>query len=680
MGNRVAIFYNGIADFQRVFTVEKGKPTEIQIPVKAQHIADVLASLSVWGDVTIAKPPTYRPSNEKDGNLTLNANSVVKDLGVKLSGSKVRVTTSSGKTEGVLMGLQEDQEGTAGEPVGVTSYIFSTASGIEKIKFRDANKVEFLDEAVNSEISKALQRNYQTIKPNSTFVSLTLTTDKDRTDATVQYTVPAAAWKISYRLRENGSKTNLQAFAVVDNNTDEDWNDFRIAFVTGEPVTFETDLAESKVPRRSRRNVVKQEALAGYEAEDGMEACYESAGASRGMAKSMSFSAVAACAAPAGGMMRGARGATGPQGVQGPTGPDVFSKLLNVSAKEVGDFSIFESANVVSIAANRSAIVPVLSVNLSGTKSVAHYKSSNHAERPYRCLSLKNDTKQSLGEGVVTVYTDGVFSGSAIFPAMKPGEDRMVPHALETGIKVRRTVGAADYRIASVTLAKGLRKVNSVRLQETTYRVVNSREGKKDKFEFVLDHDNQMGWSDTIQVSVNIKRASSEASLTAKESLNNGTRYSFDLNPSETVVLTVTEKLTEQQEYTLLDEGLGWMEQAHFKGAFSNSESIKKVAALQKKLDAKDNEIEKLAKEVQRLTDQQIRLRESIKSVGGTDGKAGEWTDGKAGEWIAKLATAEDRITAIESSDMPKWTAERDELQEKVNEALEALSEEWVSK
>lgn len=673
MGNRVAIFSNGIADFQRVFSVEKGKPTEVLIPVKAQHIADVLATLSVWGDVVIAKPPTYRPSNEKDGTLQLNANSVVKDLGIKLSGAKVKITTPSTKVEGVLMGLQDDQEGTSGEPVTLSNYVVSTANGIEKVKFRDASKVEFLDDAVNSEIQKALQRNYQTIKPGSTFVSLTLTTEKDRAEAVVQYTVPAAAWKISYRLRENGSKTNLQAFAVVDNNTDEDWNDFKVAFVTGEPVTFETDLAEAKVPRRSRRNVVKQEALAGYEAEDGLEygqqalsdaPAYESmAVGARGVAKRSASFAACASAAPAGGMCRSVGSHA--------KGPDAFANILNVAAKEVGDFSVFESAGTVTVAANRSAIVPVLSANLSGVKTVAHYKSGNHAERPYRCLNVKNDTKQSLGEGVVTVYTDGVFSGSAILPAMKSGEERLVPHALETGIKVRRTVGAMNYRTTSVTLAKGLRKTTAVSFQEVTYQIVNVRESKKDKFEFVLDHD-KMKWQPNVEVTATLKRGTNEATLQPKESLNTGFRYSFELNPGETVTLNVVEKNVEENEFSLLDEGLSWMEDASFQGIFADSEGIKKVVALQKKLDAKDAAIEKLNNEVSRLTQQQNRLRENIKSVGSTDSKAGDW--------VAKLATTEDRITAVESDELPKLNAEREELQVKVDEALEALSEEWVAK
>ena len=61
--NRATIYSNGIADFQRVFKVSKSKPTQIALPVRQQHLGDVLASLTVSGDVKIDSPPSFQPAN-----------------------------------------------------------------------------------------------------------------------------------------------------------------------------------------------------------------------------------------------------------------------------------------------------------------------------------------------------------------------------------------------------------------------------------------------------------------------------------------------------------------------------------------------------------------------------------------------------------------------------------------
>ena len=44
--NRVTIFSNGLADFTRTYKVQKNKPIQVQIPVKKDHVGDVLASLN----------------------------------------------------------------------------------------------------------------------------------------------------------------------------------------------------------------------------------------------------------------------------------------------------------------------------------------------------------------------------------------------------------------------------------------------------------------------------------------------------------------------------------------------------------------------------------------------------------------------------------------------------------
>lgn len=621
--NKVSIFSNGIADFQRTFKVEKGKNTEIQIPVKATHIADVLASLSVWGDVTVIKPPTYKPSNESDGNLDINSFDVIKDLASKLSGTSVKISTIGNLNKkstcitGILVGLHEYTKKTT----MLTDYVVSTPCGLVNVNTQDVDKFEFLDESVNSEISKALQRNYQKIKPNSTFVSLVLGTNKEFAEGIVQYTVPAAAWKISYRLRETNGKVKLQAFAVVDNNTDEDWNDFKMSFVTGEPVTFETDLAEAKIPSRKKKNIVKAQAVDGYMVESGMKT-------------------------PKGSMMRSMAFAASAPNMELECSSAFVSDYEN---KEVGDFTVFESDSIVTIAANRSAVVPVMSVALNDAKTISHYKYDNNATRPYRCMSIKNDTNQSLGDGVGTIYIDGVFSGSAIIPAMKQGEEKLIPHALDTSVKVVKKTSNKNNNFTSIVLTKGLRKtVKSVECT-TQYFVTNLRNKK----ELLLEHDYNLN-------NPTVKTTLDGVLLKEKDHTERGIRYSFNLEKD--MLLEVKETKLEESVVNLSSD-LRWMD--GFK-VFEGNKNISKLLELKKKINEKEEEHSSCKEKIQKLSGQQNRLRENIKVLG---------SEAKA-EWIEKLDSSENKITEIENK-MDSIEKQKQELESKLEVELQNISEEW---
>ena len=65
--NRAVIYSNGIADFQRRYEVEGS--LRVAIPVKQEHVADVLASLHVLGEVRLSSPPTFDGMAAAKGRL-----------------------------------------------------------------------------------------------------------------------------------------------------------------------------------------------------------------------------------------------------------------------------------------------------------------------------------------------------------------------------------------------------------------------------------------------------------------------------------------------------------------------------------------------------------------------------------------------------------------------------------
>ena len=73
-------------------------------------------------------------------------------------------------------------------------------------------------------------------------------------DVTLAYSAPTAAWRASYRLVlpeiRGGEEVWLQAWAVVDNTSAEDWEDVDLTLATDAPLTFAVDL---RTPRTVAR-------------------------------------------------------------------------------------------------------------------------------------------------------------------------------------------------------------------------------------------------------------------------------------------------------------------------------------------------------------------------------------------------------------------------------------------
>lgn len=64
-------------------------------------------------------------------------------------------------------------------------------------------------------------------------------------DLIVSYAVPTATWKTTYRVAlpdEPGAPLLLQAWAMIDNVSEESWRDVRLSLATGAPLSFATDL------------------------------------------------------------------------------------------------------------------------------------------------------------------------------------------------------------------------------------------------------------------------------------------------------------------------------------------------------------------------------------------------------------------------------------------------------
>jgi hypothetical protein len=460
--------------------------------------------------------------------------------------------------------------------------------------------------------------------------------------------VPTPAWKFSYRARQTKDGWVLHGYAVVDNNTDEDWKDFKLSVATGCPVTFSTDLAEIRIPKRNKVNLVSDKAQGAVEVESFGASSLESAGGGYPARSLRNAVPAAACAAP-------------PRAKGGEYFGDFIEDVEDVAksgsatVQEAADSSVFTADQPVTVQAHKSALVPIFTLRLKNSELVLYYNHTKNPTQPMRAVRLTNEATHSLGRGACTVEQNSVYVGSAVLTACKPGESAMLCHAAETGVKVLQEAGRCQARVSSVELAKGILVTEMTNRQPTVYKFNNVRD---ESFTVIFDHT----------------RLLNKSTITCEgcifvESLKDGVeRYKLVAGKRNTAQCTLTETSIDKQR--IESNGvLKWF-QENADSPLLKDKNLAKVVGYQKELDDCNNEITTSKGKVTTLVNEQDRLRKNLESVKGTTDK---------GEWSERLVACEKEISNLEKTTLPQLEEKKKELTANLRAECARLTAKWTA-
>ncbi|HEX8374034.1 MAG TPA: DUF4139 domain-containing protein, partial [Geminicoccaceae bacterium] len=137
------------------------------------------------------------------------------------------------------MGVAEDC-GDAGCETILT--VLGDDGAVRRVVLTDEVEITILD----AEIAEALARGLGALREaaSGTMREVAVTFDGEAiADGAVTYVVAAPAWKTSYRaLTGPEGEVDLQAWAVIENATGEDWDDVALTLSSGSPRTLTADL------------------------------------------------------------------------------------------------------------------------------------------------------------------------------------------------------------------------------------------------------------------------------------------------------------------------------------------------------------------------------------------------------------------------------------------------------
>ena len=252
----VVLFSSGVGYFEHVGTIAGDVNTELRF--KTNQINDILKSLVLedrGGRIGAVIYPSQDPISKTLGSFQVNitGNPTLAELLTQLRGAKLTVTAQAERIAGTILGVERKLKAASdkGQVVDVWVVNLLTGGSIWAVPLDDVLKIELEEAQLQDELNKALLALAEARDQDKKPVTLNFRGDGER-QVRVGYVVETPIWKTSYRLILPGpdEKPKLQGWAILENQTDSDWNNVSLSLVSGRPISFIEDLYQPMyVPR-----------------------------------------------------------------------------------------------------------------------------------------------------------------------------------------------------------------------------------------------------------------------------------------------------------------------------------------------------------------------------------------------------------------------------------------------
>jgi hypothetical protein len=274
------------------------------------------------------------------------------------------------------------------------------------------------------------------------------------------------------------------------------------------------------------------------------------------------------------------------------------------SGQELGDLFEYKLKDKVTLKKNQSALVPIAQTEIEAEK-VSLWSGTSGSGRPLRGLWLRNTSPLTFDGGSFSVLENEVFAGEGLTDPIKPGERRLLSYATDLGLLVEAQTNSRPQHVTLAKISKGI-LTHVSRLEERTLYTVRNQDAAARTL--VVEHPARVGWS--------LAKGAKEP-----EEKSPGTyRFRLEVPAKATASLPVEEMRTLDVTYSISDLSTDQI------GLFVKNKTItpEMAQALQKIMDQKtvvaklEEEMENRQKDIDRIVEDQGRLRENMKALRGS--------------------------------------------------------------
>jgi hypothetical protein len=324
------------------------------------------------------------------------------------------------------------------------------------------------------------------------------------------------------------------------------------------------------------------------------------------------------------------------------------------SGEQVGDLFEYRVDQPVTLARNRSALIPIVQTRLEGAR-VSVFNTSIRSERPMSALRLRNSSDLTLEAGPMTIFDGDTYVGEAAIDRLKPGEERFIPFSLDFGTHVSVKEEAGSGPVFLVTASKGTVTARYYAIAKKTFTIKNQTDRARVLY---FEHPVNGDWELT------------EDSAKPVETNARVRRFRVPMEPNSTQTLLISERLesvdafyTSQMtgETLAVFAARGYVDDAA-KAVLTDIVEIRtKIATLEEALTANQEEVEKIKEDQDRLRDNIDSLKETAEARS------------LIARYIAKADAQETRLEQLDAERV-KATAEKQRLEKELGIAAEKVS------
>ncbi|MBW2456015.1 MAG: hypothetical protein JRI68_15970 [Deltaproteobacteria bacterium] len=459
---RVRLYETGVGYFERTGAIAGGG--DVILPVPAGHLDDALKSLVVlskdgkttvdgveFGSNVSHNMARRLAGLSADGDGSISHQTLLASMkGVPVE-LKVAGAVHKGRLVDVLAsppgGHEECARRVEGKDAPVrtcvtkrysTLLLLTDRDEVRRFRSTEVTSVRPTDPAWRSRLGSALDALSERSAQSSRKLRVLA---KQGQSITLGYVAETPIWRSTYRLvlDDTGKGGDqLQAWALLHNDTDEDWKKVRVELVNGRPDSFLFPLA---APRYARRELVTpQQELSTVpqllnQTVDNMWSV-ESHGAGglglSGIGEGGGGRGYGIGMGRIGTIGHGAGVATG-IGQSALLAVGNLAGLAKADGIESGALFRYALANPIDLRAHGSALLPFASETVKVAR-IAYFDRPGMAARSG--VHLTNSTRQTFPAGPISIFASGGFAGETALARTKAGEERILQFGIDLDVEI----------------------------------------------------------------------------------------------------------------------------------------------------------------------------------------------------------------------------------------------------
>ncbi|MBC8107585.1 MAG: hypothetical protein H7Z14_13420 [Anaerolineae bacterium] len=606
---QVVLFSSGVGYFEHFGSIQGDGSTELRF--KTNQINDILKSLILQdldgGRVTTITYPSQDPIAKtlRSFQIDITANPPLADLLNQLRGAKVTLKLADATITGTILGVEKKQK-----PVNDNKAVIErpalnllVGSSIKSIYIEDVNEIILDDPQLQEELTKALSALSAARDQDKKPVQINFSGNGERR-VRLGYVVETPVWKTSYRLilpDDPKEKAAIQGWAIVENQTDNDWKDVQLSLVSGRPISFIQDLYQ---PLYIPRPVVVPELFASLMPQEYDAGMADRAGAERmkmgraeGKARRGPSEAPAAAAAPS--LEQQGQSYNDYGGALARPIDPIASVASVASAAKVGELFQYTVGNV-SLPRQKSAMLPIITDPIEVEK-LSIYNANVLAKNPLNGARVKNTTDKHLLAGPITVLESGTYAGDARIDNVPPGQERLLSYGIDLQMLVDATKNKNESALQTGKVVKGVLVITRKNLASQDYVAEN----KSDKAKaLIIEHPLRQGW----------KLVDTEKPIETTQTLY---RFKGSVDAKKSAIFTVKQEIVQSEEIAILPTNVTALDFYSRAGEIPQPVRDALIKAMQLKQALADTErrIAETEQQVQTITQEQNRIRENMRTV-----------------------------------------------------------------